>query len=71
MDPVRDKYIFNIDIPRSHELYIKKMLRSLLYTNYPHSLSAPFLDPIRGFTQEPKRSEPHGSVLLSVPRWYG
>ena len=32
MDPIRDKYIFDIDIPRSHELKYKKVLRPLLKT---------------------------------------
>ena len=32
MDPVRDKCRFDVDIPRSHELKYKKVLRPLLHT---------------------------------------
>ena len=32
MDPIREKYIFDVDIPRSHELKYKKVLRPLLHT---------------------------------------
>ena len=28
MDPIRDKYIFDVHIPRSHELKYKKVLRA-------------------------------------------
>ena len=28
MDPISDKYILDVDIPRSHELKYKKVLRS-------------------------------------------
>ena len=31
MDPIRDKYIFDVDIPRSDELKYKKVPRPLLY----------------------------------------
>ena len=41
MDPIRDKYIFDVEIPRSHELKYKKVLRPLCIRNQPHSLSAP------------------------------
>ena len=34
MDPIRDKYIFDVDIPRNHELKYKKVLRaSFVYEN--------------------------------------
>ena len=38
MEPIRDKYIFDVDMQRSHELKYKKVLRPLLHTklaSYP------------------------------------
>ena len=65
MDPIRDNYIFDVDIPRSHELKYKKGLRPLLYTKLASFPICTFiLDPIRGFTREPNGSVPHGSVLF-------
>ena len=32
MDPIRDKYIFDVEIPRNHEVKFKKVLGPLLYT---------------------------------------
>ena len=73
MDPIRGKYIFDVDIPRNHELKYKKVLR----TSFVYEISLIpylhlFLDPIRGFTREP-----HGSVLcirtslirIAEPNW--
>ena len=42
MDPTGGRYIFDVDIPRGHELKYKKALRPLLYTKLPEFLSAPF-----------------------------
>ena len=63
MDQFRDKYIFDIDIPQSHELIYKSAYASFVYEisriPYLHLL----LDLICGFTREPNGREPHGSVL--------
>ena len=65
MDPIRDKYIFDVDIPRNHELKCKKVLRaSFVYEISPIPYLHLFLDPISGFTREPNGSESHGSVLF-------
>ena len=65
MDPIRDKYILDVEIPRSHDLKYKKVLRPLLHTKLASFLICTFLlDPIRGVTREPNGSEPHVSVLF-------
>ena len=78
MDPIRDKYIFDVDIPRSHERKYKKVLRaSFVYEIRLIPYMHLFLDPIRGFTWEPNGSELHGSVpfirtslvRLAEPNW--
>ena len=66
MDPIGDKYIFDVGIPRSHELKYKKVHRPLLYrklASFP--ICSYFLDLIGGFTREPNGSEPHGYRLWS------
>ena len=72
VDPIRDKYIFDVEIPQSHELKCKKSVKAssvyeISLIPYLHL----FLDPIRRFTRQPNGSEPQGSFLFSVPRWYG
>ena len=62
MDPIRDKYIFDVDNPRNHELKYRKVLRASFV--YEISLLHLSLDPIRGFIREPNGSEPYGSVLF-------
>ena len=65
MDPIRDKYIFDIETPRNYELKYRKVLRA----SFVYEIGLlPYLhlsfDPIRGFTREQNGSEQHGSVLF-------
>ena len=57
-DPIRDKYKFDVDIPRSHELKYKRSAKaSFVYEISLIPYLHLFLDPIRGFTREPNGSE--------------
>ena len=52
-----DKYIFDVDISRSHELKYKEVLRPLVYEISLIPYVYLFLDPISsGFTREHKRT---------------
>ena len=69
MDPIRDKYIFDIDIPRNHELNYKKVLRaSFVYEISLIPYLYLFLDPIRGCQGSQMDRSHTAPFLLSVPR---
>ena len=71
MDPIRDKYIFDVDIPRSHELKYKKVLRASFV--YEISLIPNLhLFWIRSVGSHGSHgSEPHGYSLVRIaePSW--
>ena len=77
MDPSRDKYIFDVDVPRSHELKYKKVLRPLLYTKLASLLICTLFGSDPWVHTEPNGSKPHGSVLfirtslarIAEPKW--
>ena len=65
VDTVRDKYIFDVDIPRRHELNL------FCIRNWPQSLSAPFWIRSVGSNGSQMDRSHTAQFFLSVPHWQG